>query len=389
MRDCLTESKAIQEEIIEHRRYLHEHAELGFDLPETKKYVKETLTAYGYAPEEKGGGIVCEAGSGDPVFLLRADMDALPMKEESGLPFASGTCAMHSCGHDAHTAMLLGAAKLLKEREGELKGTVRFMFQPAEELLAGARAMIEAGVLEGVSAAMGLHMAFGVQKEYYAAPGRLIVPGVMCSGDEFEIRILGKGTHGSTPETGISPITAGANVVLAMEELCEKYRVNGRRAVISAGTFHSGDKANIIPEAGMITGTVRTTDPAVRKAFKAEFEETVREAAAKTGATAVVEYVLGTDANVSDPALTEEIFGWCEGIFPEIERIESMGASEDFAYSSSRVPSFFAFLGAGGPEEGYEYPMHNPGARFDESVLPLGTAAFTACAVKWLRDHQE
>ena len=389
MMEYMNEALMLKDVIISHRHYLHEHAELGFDLPMTRKYILDTLRKYGYDPEELGGGIVCSAGAGCPVILLRADMDALPMEENSGLPFASRTGAMHSCGHDSHVSMMLGAARIFKEHESEIHGTVKMIFQPAEELLAGAKAMVEAGVLESphVDTAMGIHVGFGRQKEYYPSPGKVIIPEIMSSADEFHIRIVGKGSHGSMPETAVSPLVAGANIILAIEELYCEYKSGDGKAIISVGKFFSGEKANVIPEDGSLSGTIRTTDPEVRKQFKADFERIIREAAARNGAAVEIMYTLSVGTNINNADLTEEMIRYCHEIGVETEVIPKLGGSEDFSYISEKVPGFFAFLGAGGPDEGYEYPLHSPRAVFDENVLPYGTAVLVKCALSWIDNH--
>ncbi len=217
----LNRAKELEQELIAMRRELHSYAELGFDLPKTNAFVTEKLRSYGYEPKTVGkAGVTCTVGKGGKVLLLRADMDALPMPEESGMPYAAQNGHCHSCGHDCHTAMLLIAAKMLKEKEGELKGTVKFMFQPAEELLAGAAAMVEDGILENpkVDVALGLHISVGMDD---TRSGIIrYIPGVANnSGDAIRISIQGHGVHGSKAYLGVDAINIAAHTIIALQEI--------------------------------------------------------------------------------------------------------------------------------------------------------------------------
>ena len=220
MTDFLTEAKALQGELSRHRRWLHAHPGVAFDIAETVDYVRRELESLGLSPVPCGrAGLTATIGRGETCILLRADMDALPIPEESGEEFASRSGSMHACGHDLHTAMLLGAAKLLKAREDELGGTVKLMFQPAEEIFEGARDMIAAGVLESPApgAAVMLHVTSGAPM-----PAGMIIamaPGVSApAADYFTIRVQGRGCHGSTPHQGVDALTAAAHSLLALQE---------------------------------------------------------------------------------------------------------------------------------------------------------------------------
>lgn len=236
-KELIREAAEMKAELIERRKYLHSHAETGFALDETLAYVRSELEGMGYAPEPCGrAGLVALAGGKNPgrVFLLRADMDALPIAEQSGVDFASKNGNMHACGHDMHTAMLLGAAKLLKMHEDELAGTVKLMFQPAEEIFEGSADMIRAGVLEAphVDAAMMIHVMAGMP----LAPGTVIVsdPGIGApAADVFEIRVRGRGCHGSMPEKGIDPVTAAAHIIIALQEIRARELSMGDHAVLT------------------------------------------------------------------------------------------------------------------------------------------------------------
>ena len=238
----LREAKALQEEIKAHRLWLHTHAETGFDLTETKPYVKSALTEMGYAVHECGkAGLVTTVGkSGGKVLLLRADMDALPIAEEADVDFACQNGRMHACGHDMHTAMLLGAAKILKAHESELGGMVKLMFQPAEEIFEGSKDMIASGVLENPrpDAALMIHVAAGMP----LPAGTVVVsaPGVSApAADYFTIRVHGKGCHGSAPQNGIDPLTAAAHILIALQEIHARELSASDEAVLTIGTFHA------------------------------------------------------------------------------------------------------------------------------------------------------
>ena len=248
------EAAEMSAELIAHRKYLHAHAETGFELKNTLSYVKKELEKMGYAPKPCGkAGLVALAGGKKPgkVFLLRADMDALPIREQADVDFACENGCMHACGHDMHTAMLLGAAGLLKKHEAEISGTVKLMFQPAEEIFEGSGDMIRAGVLEDprVDAALMLHVMAGMPFD----PGTVIVSGAGVSApaaDYFEIRVKGKGCHGSMPNMGIDPLTAAAHILIALQEIQTRELAMTDRAVLTIGTMHAGTAANAIPDEG-------------------------------------------------------------------------------------------------------------------------------------------
>ena len=259
----LSEAKEMQLLLTKHRRYLHTHPELGFDLRQTKEYVKKELISIGYEPVECGKcGLVVLAGSknSDKTFLIRADMDALPILEQADVKFKSENSGkMHACGHDMHTAMLLGAARLLKRHENELKGTIKLMFQPAEETLEGCKDMVDANVLNNptVDAALMLHVTLGMPLQTGSA--------IICDGgisapaaDYFEIKIQGKGCHGAMPELGVDPITIASHIVIALQELHARELAMADDAVLTIGTMQAGDANNIIPDTAVLRGTRST-----------------------------------------------------------------------------------------------------------------------------------
>ena len=255
----------LKEEIIKHRRHIHGNAETGLNLPKTTAYILSVLTEYGIDAKRLGHGILATIGHGDKTLLLRADMDALPMKEDSGEPFACPTGTEgHCCGHDMHAAILLGTAKMLKEQEDTLNGTIYLMFQPAEETFEGARDMIASGLLEQTKpdASLALHVMPGRQ-----TPGTFMYnnTGIMMSSvDGFRINIQGKGGHGAFPQDAINPITIGAHIHIALSELIANEADPAHSCVLSIGHFEAGKAPNIIPHTAFMEGTLRTKNEETR-----------------------------------------------------------------------------------------------------------------------------
>ena len=256
----LEEAKNMSQELIEKRRYLHTNAETGFDLTKTLKFVETELINMGYNPIHCGkAGLVATAGGKKQgkVFLIRGDMDALPIKEESGVDFASNNGCMHACGHDMHTAMMLGAAKILKEHEDEINGTVKLMFQPAEEIFEGSNDMIENGLLENpkVDAALMIHVM--ANTPFKAGTAIVSSAGVSApAADYFEIKIQGSGCHGSMPNTGVDPINVAAHLVLALQEINARELSVTEKAVLTIGKLNSGNIENVIPDTAVMLSLI-------------------------------------------------------------------------------------------------------------------------------------
>lgn len=395
----LQEAKALQEEIKSHRLWLHTHAETGFDLTETKPYVKSTLTEMGYTVQECGkAGLVTTVGKpGGKVLLLRADMDALPIAEEADVDFACKNGRMHACGHDMHTAMLLGAAKILKAHESELGGMVKLMFQPAEEIFEGSKDMIASGVLENPrpDAALMIHVAAGMP----LPAGTVVVsaPGVSApAADYFTIRVHGKGCHGSAPQNGIDPLTAAAHILIALQEIHARELSASDEAVLTIGTFHAGEAGNVIPDTATMGGTIRTYDEKTRAYLKERMTAIAKNVAEAFRASAEVSFGSGCPTLVNDKDLSEKVTGYLKDLLGANRAFTTAelsggkpargGGSEDFAYVSHEVPSLMLALAAGEPSKGYVYPQHHPKVKFDESVLSTGAAVFVDCALQYLRE---
>lgn len=396
----LQEARELEAEIIAIRRWLHSHAETGFDLAETKTYVKASLETMGYSVTECGkAGLVTVIGCGEPVFLLRADMDALPITEEADVPFPCSAGRMHACGHDMHTAMLLGAAKLLKAHEAELSGTVKLMFQPAEEIFEGGKDMIEHGVLEDPKpdAAMMIHVTAGLP----IPAGTVIVsaPGVTApAADYFTIRVQGKGCHGSTPQDGVDALTAAAHILIALQAIHARELSASEEAVLTVGKFNGGTAENVIADSALLGGTIRTYDEKTRAFLKERMVQIAEGVAAVFRATAEVTFGSGCPTLVNNETLCKEVYGYLMDLLGPYGALDAAalnggkpargGGSEDFAYVSQQVPALMLALAAGEPSKGYQFPQHHPKVKFDESVLATGSAVFAYTALRYLQDHQ-
>lgn len=405
--ELIREAAEMKAEITEKRKYLHAHAETGFALDETLPYVKAELEKMGYMPKICGrAGLVALAGGKRPgkVFLLRADMDALSGREQSGVDFASDNGCMHACGHDMHTAMLLGAAKLLKMHEDEINGTVKLMFQPAEEIFEGSADMIRAGVLEDprVDAALMIHVMAGMPFE----PGTVIVsdPGVSApAADYFEIRVKGKGCHGSMPNMGVDPLIAAAHILIAMQEISARELAMNDRAVLTFGTMHAGAAANAIPDEAVMGGSLRAFDEGVRSAVRQRMTDIATDIAKAFRAEAEVTFGSGCPTLKNDGELSADACRYVKELLGEgrtftVTELKTgnkgggasgSAGSEDFAYVSQKVPSVMLALAAGQPEKGYSYPQHHPMVRFDNDALDIGSAVYAYTAMRWLGDHSD
>ena len=381
----------LREETVAHRRWLHSHAEVGLDMPKAQAYVMEQLKSCGLEPRPCGHGVTAELGrEGGRTLLLRADMDALPMPEESGELFAcpTGTEA-HACGHDFHAAMLLTAAKILKENESLLSGKVRFMFQPAEETFEGAKDMLANGILDGVDGALAYHVGAGrmpVGMFMYNNCGTM-----MYSVDGFRIKVNGRGAHGAYPHYSIDPINVGVHIYLALEALIAREADPGKACVLTVGNFSAGSAPNIIPDTAVLQGTLRTDDSTSREMLARRLREVSQKTAEVYGASTEIEMIADLPPLVCDSAMTDKMVGYMKelpipGLTPVPDMVSS--ASEDFAAIAEQVPSVFMYLSAGYMDERGDAPAHNPKVRFNEDVCPIGSACLAHCAVRWLEEHR-
>lgn len=364
-------------DVVELRRTLHQHPELGLDLPRTQAAVLDALDGLGLEVTvgERLSSVVADLQGGmpGPTILLRGDMDALPMSEDTGLPFASRTSgAMHACGHDAHTAMLVGAARLLAEHRDHLAGNVRFMFQPGEEGSGGAALMISDGVLEGVDAAFAIHIAPNVPA---GIVGWKTGP-LLASADEFEVVVTGRGGHASTPHWATDPVPVACELVLALQSMITRTVNVFDPAVLTVGQVTSGTTHNVIPETARLVGTVRATSEATRAHVAERLRIVAEGIAAAHGCTVSVQVERGYPVTVNDGGFARFVAGVADSALGGGRAVEMpspvMGA-EDFSYVLQEVPGAMVFLGVCPPE--HPDPFGAPACHSNRMVLHEDTMA--------------
>lgn len=382
---ALNDANTMADRIRSWRRHLHTHPELGGQEQATADFIAAELRKLGYEPQQRIGGTFGLTAmlhvSDQPAVALRADMDALPIQEDTGLPFASqNPGVMHACGHDAHMAMLLGAAALLKQRQSQLKRSVKFIFQPHEEKYPGGAApMIAAGVLENVESVFGLHVWSPLP---LGTLGTRCGP-LMSSVNDIQIVVQGKGGHAALPEQCVDPVVVAAQVVMALQTVVSRTIAMSDSAVVSVTQVTAGTAYNIIPQSATLRGTIRTLDEAVRTRVCQQVRELAEGVARAHGASAEVEVLPGYPALLNDEQTVQRVIQAARDVgFDDqhIETISPIGGGEDFAYYAQQVPAAFAFLGGGG-ESGQTYPHHHPRFTIDEAALPLGAAVLTQYAL--------
>lgn len=402
------EAKEIESEIISNYRSLHKIPETGFALNKTAAYVKCRLDEMGIEHSECGeNGIVALIGNkrAHGCILLRADMDALPIREETNVGFKSENGAMHACGHDAHTAMLLGAAKILKKHESELVGCVKLVFQPAEELLEGAKNMIDSGVLENpkADAAVMLHVIVGTELK----SGSVIISsgGVSApSADYFQINVKGRGCHGSTPDKGRDPLAVACRIATALDEIKAKELSISEKAVITVGCLIAGNTPNVIPDSAVIKGSMRAFDEDTRRYIKERIGKIVSGIAGAFETEGVIDFYSGAPSLLNDERLSGAVEALANAtLSPDLVKTsaelnreaerngrKSEGAgSEDFAYISRKVPSVMIGIAAGSRNDGYTYPLHHPKVIFDEKAFVNGSALLAKIGAKLPNTSEE
>ena len=393
----LAAAEAILPDVVEVRRRLHRTPEIGLQLPKTQAVILEQLRALGI--EGKPGGTttsvvaIIEGTRPGPTILLRGDMDALPLTEDTGLDFVSEhPGVMHACGHDTHVAMLLGAARLLNERRAELAGRVLLMFQPGEEGPHGARYMLEEGLLEeGPHGAGDVARAFAIHiSTRYAAGSVLVRPGaLLASADAIKATVRGRGGHASAPHLSLDPIPTAAELVIALQLAVTRSIDVFDPAVLTIARISGGTTNNIIPETVEIEGTIRTVSPKTRATMH-DLVHRVADGVCETHGTNVdLEIVPGYPVTMCDPEVTEWIRGLAVGLVGE-DRVQTldhpiMGA-EDFSYVTERVPGMMAFLGARpASEDPATAPQnHSNLVVFDEPSMAVGVALYAAAALDFL-----
>lgn len=387
-------AEQLNSHIIGWRRDLHQMPEVGLQCPNTAKYICERLEEMGipYQTFDNHSGVIGLIGkkSGKTVGL-RADMDGLNVAEKNNFEYASNNNNMHACGHDAHTATLLGAARILKDMEDELDGQVKLIFQPDEESLTGARQMIEDGVLENPSLDCMYLMHVGSIGGKGNEIGDIIVgkKAVFASSDAFNIVITGKGGHASTPHLTIDPIIIAARFIENLQSLISRETKTGIPAVISITSLIAGQGTyNIIPDTAEIRGGFRTGDLTTRDYLMCRIREVLEHTATMMGASAELNMLAGCPSTINDLAITERFLNSAGKILPAekiLEMKETNMGGEDAAYFLAQVPGCYFFLYNACPsDDGVEYPHHNARFCIDDSVLYLGSALFAQAAVDYL-----
>jgi amidohydrolase len=372
------------------RRTIHSHPEMAYTERQTSTLVQARLRSLGipFRADVAETGVVAEVkgalGDG-PCVLLRADMDALPIEEKSGVAFASEVPGvMHACGHDAHTAMLLGAAQLLLDRSDRFAGTVKLMFQPAEEGGAGAARMIEEGVLGDpkVEAAFMLH----VRPEIAAGQVSYGAGTLMAGADGFTITVQGRGGHAARPHQAVDPIVVGAQIVVALQTLVSREVDPTVPAVVTIGSFVAGNASNVIPDSAVLRGTVRAFDPTLFAHLEDRVREVAATVAAAMRASVTVEFELSYPPATCDPAMAERLGESARSLLGADAVLNSkpvMGA-EDFAFVLQKVPGAMLWLGVKDPDWAEPKPLHTATFDIDESALPIGSAAMAGVALDFL-----
>jgi hippurate hydrolase len=385
------EAEALLPDVVALRRRIHRQPELGLVLPETQKAVLEALGDLDV--ELQTGGktsavvVVLRGALPGPTLLLRADMDALPLTEDTDLPFRSEReGAMHACGHDAHVAMLAGAARLLAGRRSELAGTVKLLFQPGEEGYAGARILIEEGLLDGdapVAAAFALHVDSSLPAGMIATrPGPLL-----ASGDIFSIDLTGKGGHAAQPHLARDPIPVACEIVTALQAVVTRQMYAFDPVIVSVTKIQAGTAGNVIPEKAHILGTIRSVSERARRAVREKLERLVRGIAAAHGLEVAVHVLPGYPVTVNHAESTAFARGVAADLLGE-DRIVDLEApimgAEDFSYVLQRVPGALMFVGARPPGGGEGAPLHSNRMVLEESAFATGVALHAALALRYL-----
>jgi IAA-amino acid hydrolase len=390
----LAEAREQAEWIVAVRRELHRHPELGYQETRTSALIRKKLDELGIAYRHPIAetGVLATLGGGDgPCIALRADIDALPIDEAADVPFRSETPGkMHACGHDCHTAMLLGAAKLLKARERELRGTVKLIFQPAEEGGAGGKRMCDEGVLDGpkVERIFGLHVwPMLPTGKIGSRPGTFL-----ASAGSLTITVRGKGGHAAMPQFAIDPVTTAAKIICELQTIVARELDPLESGVISVTTVHAGEAYNVIPQEVKLTGTIRSLTHEGMKFLQDRIRETCEHVAIANRCTAEVAFP-GNDypPTVNDAALWELAQSFGRKLLGDAQvcEVPPIMGGEDFAYYAERIPGVFVGLGIRNEAVGSIYSVHHPMFKVDESALPIGTALHAAFALQSLAELNE
>ncbi len=394
--ELLQRAKNIHEQIRSWRREIHRHPELTFTEHRTAGMVNSVLTGIGIETETevaKTGVVGHIKGGKGPTVGLRADMDALPIQEINGSEFDSTRPGiMHACGHDSHTAMLLGAATILKglADENRLPGTIRLLFQPSEEAQddegkSGGMRMVEEGALKGLDAVFGLHVD---SKLDVGTVGTRSGP-MLAAADEFELTIRGSGGHAAAPHFTVDPIALSGLAINAIHQVVSR-RINPLESgVITIGSIHGGIASNVIPETVTMTGTIRSYTPEIRKQLHEELQKAVNVVEAM-GGKAELTIHFGYPPTVNNPEATEVMFAATRSLLGEdnVKQADMVMGAEDFSYMAQAAPGCFLRIGVKNPTWDRQYPVHRADFRMDEDALPVGAASLAAAALRWMEEKK-
>lgn len=376
-------SEGIYEKLREIRHYLHQHPEISENEFETTAFIKKHLKDLGIEPLDYPlkTGVIAEIGSGQPIIALRADIDALPIIEKTGLAYASKNGAMHACGHDFHQTSLLGAAQILKEREAEIKGTVRLIFQPAEENFQGAYQVIEAGGIEGVSAIIGYH------NNPHLKPGQIgLRSGAIMAGvEQFEVTVAGISAHAARPDLGVDTVLAITTMIHNLQQIVSRTVSPFDSAVLSVTHIDVGTTWNVLPAKGFFEGTIRTFDPKIRLAVINKFTKIVETTAEQFGAQVSIQWGKSPKVTYNDATLTPLIFENSKTFAQVIETLPSTGG-EDFAAYQEKIPGVFAFVGSNGADNAPDW--HHDDFIVKDEALPTAVNYFVENAFKLLEYYR-
>lgn len=376
-------SEGIYEKLREIRHYLHQHPEILENEFETTAFIKKHLKDLGIEPLDYPlkTGVIAEIGSGQPIIALRADIDALPIVEKTGLAYASENGAMHACGHDFHQTSLLGAAQILKEREAEIKGTVRLIFQPAEENFQGAYQVIEAGGIEGVSAIIGYH------NNPHLKPGQIgLRSGAIMAGvEQFEVTVAGISAHAARPDLGVDTVLAITTMIHNLQQIVSRTVSPFDSAVLSVTHIDVGTTWNVLPAKGFFEGTIRTFDPKIRLAVINKFTKIVETTAEQFGAQVSIQWGNSPKVTYNDATLTPLIFENSKTFAQVIETLPSTGG-EDFAAYQEKIPGVFAFVGSNGADNAPDW--HHDDFIVKDEALPTAVNYFVENAFKLLEYYR-
>lgn len=375
----------LYEKLVETRHYLHQHPELSGQEYQTTAFLKIYLENLGIKVLDSGleTGLIAELGQGQPVIALRADIDALPILEKTGLPYASQTPGvMHACGHDFHQTSLLGAAELLKEREQELRGTVRLIFQPAEEISQGASSVLATDLLDDVAAIIGFHN----MPQLSAGQLALKPGGVMAGVEKFRVDVEGISSHAARPDLGVDTVVTLTSMVQNLQQLVSRTVSPFEPAVLSITHIEAGSTWNVLPQAGFFEGTIRCFNPELQKRLKADFIRIVQNTADTTGAEVKISWDLTPPVTYNDPDLTALVWENTSRFQEVMEAVPST-AGEDFAFYQEKIPGVFAFIGSNGAPDAPD--LHHDTMNVDDAAFAVSIPFYVENALFLLEHYRQ